>query len=123
MNFFITVPADGLAPNGARPSAGTVLIMMLDMSCSEILWLSMILKIWIDQITSFKFACEILWNLSALGMLVKEALCKNRAPYSPICWATPLTCRCEPYKYAKTIVLIDLGDGLLTLPKPMLGDC
>ena len=31
-NFVITVPAEGLAPNGARPSAGTVLIKMLYMT-------------------------------------------------------------------------------------------
>ena len=31
-NFVITAPADGLAPNGARPSAGTVVIKMLYMT-------------------------------------------------------------------------------------------
>ena len=31
LNFAITVSADGLAPNGARPSAGTVLATELDM--------------------------------------------------------------------------------------------
>ena len=31
MNVVITVPADGLAPNGARPSAGTMLTTKLDM--------------------------------------------------------------------------------------------
>ena len=30
-NFIITEPADALAPNGARPSAGTVLTDKLDM--------------------------------------------------------------------------------------------
>ena len=30
INFVITVPADDLAPNGARPSAGTVMITSLD---------------------------------------------------------------------------------------------
>ena len=35
----ITVPADGLAPNGARPSAGAVLTATLDMLASKYLWL------------------------------------------------------------------------------------
>ena len=30
INFVITVPADGLAPNGARSSAGIVMITSLD---------------------------------------------------------------------------------------------
>ena len=40
----ITVPADGLAPNGARPSAGTVLTIKLNMF--------FLLKLW----AKFKFA-------------------------------------------------------------------
>ena len=40
-NFVITVPADGLAPNGARPSAGTVMTVTLYMSSSSFHWLSM----------------------------------------------------------------------------------
>ena len=38
-NLVIIMPADALAPNGARPSAGTVLITKLDMSsCKFISW-------------------------------------------------------------------------------------
>ena len=42
LNFVITVPVDVLAPNGARPSAGTVLITKSDMSSSRFLWLLII---------------------------------------------------------------------------------
>ena len=39
----ITVLADGLAPNGARPSASTVLTKILDIFSSKFLQLRMIL--------------------------------------------------------------------------------
>ena len=35
MNMVITVPEDGLAPNGARPSSGTVLITRLYMTVAN----------------------------------------------------------------------------------------
>ena len=38
-NLVITAPADVLVPNGARPSAGTVLNTMLEVSSSTCLWL------------------------------------------------------------------------------------
>ena len=43
LNLVITVPADALAPNGARPSAGTVLTEKLAMFSLKFHWLSMIL--------------------------------------------------------------------------------
>ena len=42
LNLVITVPADGLAPNGARPTAGTVLITKLVMIFTKFLWISVI---------------------------------------------------------------------------------
>ena len=35
-NFVINVPADGLIPNGARPSAGTVLTEKLNLFSSSL---------------------------------------------------------------------------------------
>ena len=37
-DWVITVPADGLAPDGARPSAGTVMTTEFDMFCFFALW-------------------------------------------------------------------------------------
>ena len=32
------MPTDGLAPNGARPSAGTIITIKLDMFSSSVMW-------------------------------------------------------------------------------------
>ena len=41
-NHLITVPADVLPPNAARPSADTVMTILVHMFCSKCIWLSMI---------------------------------------------------------------------------------
>ena len=41
-NFVTTVPADGLAPNGARLSAGIVLMIKLDILSSKFLWIPVV---------------------------------------------------------------------------------
>ena len=43
LNFVVTAPADGLAPNGARPSAGTVMNEDWELYSSTFLWSSTIL--------------------------------------------------------------------------------
>ena len=52
LNFVTTVPADVSAPNGARPSAGTMLNEELDKFTSKFIWLSMIAYhfYWYDNI-------------------------------------------------------------------------
>ena len=70
--FIITVPTDGLAPHGARPSAGTV--SGSDYKKTHVLCqISVaIIDFWVttlDQIISSKVANKILWNLVALRLL------------------------------------------------------
>ena len=54
-SFVCTSPADALAPNGARPSAGTVMTSKLHMFSTKFLWLPQI-SIYFAQMTSFKMA-------------------------------------------------------------------
>ena len=57
LNLVITVPSDGLAPNGARPSEGTVLTTKWDIH-------NIYIKYWAIFIWSnmFKTADAILWD-------------------------------------------------------------
>ena len=64
----ITVHADVLAPNGARPSAGTVMTTKSDMFSSKFLWQSWFPIIYI-LMTSYKIDDEIPRNLARLGVL------------------------------------------------------
>ena len=67
----ITVPADGLAPSGARPSAGTVVTTTLAKRSFKFLSAGDhdILLPFGDLTTSFKMADEIVRNLAALRVL------------------------------------------------------
>ena len=69
-DLVITIPADGLAPNGARPSAGTVMTTKIDTFSLKLLWLLNIFDTFFaEQMMSFKMINEISWNLPALWML------------------------------------------------------
>ena len=59
LNLIITVSADVLAPNGARPSADTVLTEKWDTLSFKFRWLSMILLHVYGPMTSSKMAAEI----------------------------------------------------------------
>ena len=52
VNFVIIVPADGLAPNGARPSAVAVLMIKLDMLHFKFLLILVIMRhlCWPDHV-------------------------------------------------------------------------
>ena len=71
-NFIITVPADGLAPYGARPLAGAVLMIKLNMFSAKFLWIPVILlSLSTDDIQN----CDkISWNLLTLVLSVKIEL-------------------------------------------------
>ena len=57
-NFVTTVPADGLAPDSARPSAGPALNEELNMFTSKFLWLSIILCL----LYSFDDVIQNIWQ-------------------------------------------------------------
>ena len=69
-DFDSTVPADGLAPSGARPSAGTVLTEKFNIFSSKFLRLSMILHHLKDCAISVKITYMIFWNLLAFPVSV-----------------------------------------------------
>ena len=61
MNFIITVPADGLAPNGARPSVGTILAAKFDMA-DEISENLAVLQLMLEtEYSSFGGQCYTCW--------------------------------------------------------------
>ena len=66
--FVTTAPADVLAPNGARPSAGTMLTIKLDMSSFKLFWWSIVS---FDQMTSSKMAYQRSRNLAAVRLLIR----------------------------------------------------
>ena len=69
----ITVTADGLAPNGARPSVATVMTTKSVMFLVECLWLLMISKKKIvDQMTSSKMADQIPSNVVSYRVLITQ---------------------------------------------------
>ena len=54
-NLVIPVPEDALAPNGARPSAGTVLTTKLDIFSFQVsLAVSDVVQLFINQMTPFR---------------------------------------------------------------------
>ena len=79
----ITVPADGLAPNGARPSAGTVLTIQSDMFFQSWFAYQIFWKCfwWINDI--FKTANEIFWSNPAICVLIELSMCE--VVYSTYC--------------------------------------
>ena len=64
------MPADVLAPNGARPSVGTVMTTNLDIFSSQVSVTNQDLYASTDQMTLFKIVEEIPWHLAALMMLI-----------------------------------------------------
>ena len=78
LNLVITVPADDLAPIGARPSAGTVLTKKLDMLSFKLRCLPII------PVTSSKIATEISHNLAALRALTNSWVPSPCAAITPI---------------------------------------
>ena len=67
--FVITGPADGLALNSARPSAGTVLTIKLDIFSSKFLFIPLIGWNSCLQDDSIQNSKEILQNLTELWMI------------------------------------------------------
>ena len=74
-NLVITAPADHLAPNGARSSAGTVLTAKLHI-ISKFLQVSVIWNYfcWLDD--DIKMSNDISWNIYAHWVLYQNHFCQ-----------------------------------------------
>ena len=59
ISLVITVPADGLAPNGARPSTGTVMTEKLDICWFKSFGFQLFYIAFVEWMTSVKIVDEI----------------------------------------------------------------
>ena len=103
--MIITVPADGLAPNGARPSAGTVLTIKLDVSSYTFLWL------WLFQMTFYQ-ADDIVQNARQILQKPHVSLSINSLWPSDTKWR---------HRYGST--LAQVMACCLTAPSHYLNQC